>query len=96
MKQDSDGLDSHQRRHGDYRYYFIDEFGMVGAQGLGLIDSRLKQAHVMSNYGSLPLGGKNVIFFGHHAQLPPVNDIRLFRERVQAPKKKVTILEVPN
>ena len=93
LNQDSDGLDSLQRRHADYRYYFIDEFGMLGAQGLGIIDSRLKQAHVMSNTDSLPLGGKNVIFFGHHAQLPPVSDIRLFRERLQTPKK-VTTLEV--
>ena len=93
LNQDSDGLDTLQRRHADYRYYFIDEFGMLGAQGLGIIDSRLKQAHVMSNTDSLPLGGKNVIFFGHHAQLPPVSDIRLFRERLQTPKK-VTTLEV--
>ncbi len=51
-------------------YYFIDKIGMLGMESWGAVDQRLREAHATPK----PLGGRSLIVFGHHAQLPPVND----------------------
>ena len=66
----SKNLNFIQNRHSGVEYYFCDEMGMMGCETVGLLDQRLKLAHA----SPLPFGGKSVIFFGHHAQLPPVKD----------------------
>ena len=68
-----------QRKHKYAQFYFIDEVGMVGAGQLGGIGIRLNQVHSATGK-NVEFGGKNVILFGHHAQLPPAGDKRLFRQ----------------
>ena len=79
-------------QHANYHYYFIDEFGMVGAQTHGVLSTRLRQAklsklHVDDN--SDVYGGSCVILFGHHAQLPPVSDPTAY-DQLEKPKKPLT------
>lgn len=79
-------------QHANYHYYFIDEFGMVGAQTHGVLSTRLTQAkrsklHVDDN--SDVYGGSCVILFGHHAQLPPVSDPTAY-DQLEKPKKPLT------
>ena len=78
-----------QRKHKYAQFYFIDEVGMVGAGQLGGIGIRLNQVHSVTG-GKLEFGGKNVILFGHHAQLPPAGDKRLFRQ----PKAKENLSDL--
>ena len=53
---------------------------MVGAEQLAGIEMRLGQIHHVTECTESEFGGRSVILFGHHAQLPPPGDKRLFRE----------------
>ena len=71
MPAGSKRLSKLQARHLGIDYYFVDEFGMLGMESWGAVDQRLRQAHATP---TKPFGGRSVIVFGHHAQLPPVHD----------------------
>jgi hypothetical protein len=77
LKENSAALGSLQRNHDLYEYYFVDEMGMMGAEQLGVAEWRLRQAHSCTT-GEGSFGGRSIICFGHHAQLPPVRDKRAF------------------
>ena len=79
-----------ERRHRYKHFYFIDESGMVGAEMIAVIAKRLQQAHYAS-MGSAEFGGRSVILFGHHAQLSPAGDKRVF---VEHPPKDLFPLQV--
>ena len=70
-----------ERRHRYKHFYFIDESGMVGAEMIAVIAKRLQQAHY-ATAGSAEFGGRSVILFGHHAQLSPTGDRRVFHEHL--------------
>jgi len=66
-----------QKSHAHFEYCFLDEGGMVGSSSLGIVDSRLNEIHMHTVDAAETdpvFGGKNFIWFGHHAQLPPVRD----------------------
>jgi len=67
-------------RHNFSEYYFVDEFGMMGAEQMGVCEKRIRQAHTHT-MGEKPFGQRSIILFGHHAQLPPVNDKRAFADK---------------
>ncbi len=52
------------------QYIILDECSMMGQRLLFKFDQRLRE--ICAN--DLPFGGKNIIFVGHFAQLPPVLD----------------------
>ena len=56
-------------------FYFCDEFGMVSSETLALMEERMRQAHA-PHVGHAAFGGRNVILFGHHAQLPLIAEGR--------------------
>jgi hypothetical protein len=66
-----------ERRHKYTHFYFIDEAGMMGAAQMGVAAKRIQQAHEKT-CGLKVFGGRSVILFGHHAQLPPTKDLRMF------------------
>ena len=78
--QKNNALDDLQRDHKYTQFYFLDEVGMVGAEQLAGIEMRLGQIHHVTECTESEFGGRSVILFGHHAQLPPPGDKRLFRE----------------
>jgi len=68
-----------QRRYENAIFMFQDEVGMTDASTFGKEDARLTQAKLSeSNPTPGSFGGLNMILFGHHAQLPPVNGDRLY------------------
>ena len=56
-------------------YLFIDEVSMIGCEFLHNISSALTEAKGMT----VAFGGVNVIFAGDFAQLPPIGDVRLYK-----------------
>lgn len=76
-KSGSEGLKKLQQKNRGAEYYFFDECGMIGAQTLALINSRMNQAHVGQSKDTT-FGDKSVILFGHFAQLPPINDPTIY------------------
>ena len=66
-----------QRRQKYALFYFCDEFGMVAGETLALMEERIRQAHVVGSDATPDyFGRRNVILFGHHAQLPPIANSR--------------------
>ena len=61
-------LDRMQERFGDIEGVVIDEFSMLDAKSLYILDQRLRQAKSKN----LPFGGIVVLLCGDTAQLPPV------------------------
>ena len=55
-------------------YIIVDECSMMGQRLLFTFDQRLRE--ICAN--NLPFGGKNIIFVGHFAQLPPVLDTHMW------------------
>ena len=56
-------------------YLFIDEVSMIGCEMLHNISSALTEAKGRT----AAFGGVNVIFAGDFAQLPPIGDVRLYK-----------------
>ncbi|KAJ1446424.1 hypothetical protein M885DRAFT_577679 [Pelagophyceae sp. CCMP2097] len=52
------------------------EFGTLGARTFGEIETNMRNIWHTGN--GVHLGSKSFVFFGHHAQLPPVSDRRLY------------------
>jgi ATP-dependent exoDNAse (exonuclease V) alpha subunit len=66
----SKGLKNLQQDLEHTEYIVVDECGMVGARAMGFMENRVRQSGTVDNW----FGRKSMLLFGHHAQLPPVQD----------------------
>jgi hypothetical protein len=57
-------------------YLFIDEVSMIGCELLYKISSAMTEA----KGNTCAFGGVNIIFAGDFAQLPPIGDVRLYKD----------------
>jgi hypothetical protein len=74
--REGDSLMRLQLDHKGVEYYFIDEYGTLGAASLGEIGSQVNKIHCTPD--GHHLGDKSFFFFWHHAQLPLVRDKRQY------------------
>jgi len=65
-------------------YIFIDEVSMIACHELYAISSQLSK---VTNEHNKPFGGKNIIFAGDFAQLPPTNGSPLYSNAVSRIQK---------
>ena len=65
-------------------YIFIDEISMIACHELYMISSQLSK---VTNEYDKPFGGKNIIFAGDFAQLPPTNGSPLYSNMVSKTQK---------
>jgi hypothetical protein len=65
-------------------YIFIDEVSMIACHELYTISSQLSK---VTNEYDKPFGGKNIIFAGDFAQLPPTSGSPLYRNTVSQTQK---------
>jgi hypothetical protein len=70
-----DSLKRVQKRFENIKYLIIDEYSMVGARMLSIIDKRLRQ---VTGRPDMLFGGINLILVGDTKQLPPVKDVTLW------------------
>ena len=57
-------------------YLFVDEVSMIGCEMLHTISAALTEA----KGNTAAFGGVNIIFAGDFAQLPPIGDVRLYKD----------------
>ena len=57
-------------------YLFVDEVSMIGCEMLHAVSAALTEA----KGNTAAFGGVNVIFAGDFAQLPPIGDVRLYKD----------------
>ena len=69
MRNEATNVAQVQERIEGVDYFFLDEISMVACHEFYKISSQLAKA---TNQFDLPFGGKNMIFSGDFAQLPPV------------------------
>jgi hypothetical protein len=74
-----------QTEHAGVEYYFVDEYGTLGARTFGEIGTNLNK--IWCTPEDVHLGNKSFVFFGHHAQLPPVKDKRLYVKYFSTPNQ---------
>ena len=65
-------------------YIFIDEMSMIACHELYSISSQLSK---VTNEHNKPFGGKNIIFAGDFAQLPPTNGSPLYSNAISKTQK---------
>ena len=75
LAAEGDALQRLQQKNKYVVFYVCDEFGMVAADQLALMQARVRQAHATEenspNVHAEGWASRSVVLFGHHAQLPP-------------------------
>ena len=71
-----------QQAFANTKILFIDEMSMVGQHTLYQISKRLQEAK--PHKSTIPFGGVSIVLMGDFAQLPPVTDSTLFKDKASS------------